>query len=260
MRLPRLLFRFVPIALLACAGKHSTFTGELKHGKTAEENFQAGMDELKSQSWPEAVKFFEYVKTKYPFSQYAALADLRIADAKFGQDRFLEAAEAYDSFAKLHPNHAEVDYAEYRAGLSRFKDAPGDFALFPPAYEKDQKQLSRAVESLKAFLAKRPDSKYVPEAKDVLAKAEGRLAAHEWYVASFYWSRSKWAGAAGRLQTLVDKYPGSKHEVDALFRLAEAYQKLDERTRAQRALQQLIVKHPDDRRRPEAERLLAKLR
>ncbi len=256
LRLPGLALAL----LLGCAGKHVSFTGEMRYGKTAEENYQAGLDEMKAEAWPEATKFFEYVKTKFPFSQYAALADLRLADTKFKQERFLEAAEAYEAFAKLHPNNEEVDYAEYRAGLARFKDAPGDFVLFPPAYEKDQRQIAQAADALKAFLAKRPSSKYAPEAKKTLAQAEDRLVAHEWYVAEFYWKRQRWAGAAGRLQGLVDKYPGSSREVEALFRLAEAYEKLNEKTRAQRALQQVIVKHPDDRRRPEAEKLLAKLR
>ncbi|HUL57895.1 MAG TPA: outer membrane protein assembly factor BamD [Anaeromyxobacteraceae bacterium] len=256
----RIVFPIALLALAACGGKHVSFTGDLRYGKTAEEDYQSGIDEMKAESWPEAVKFFEHVKTKYPFSQYAALSDLRIADTKFKQERYLEAADAYDGFSKLHPTHDEVDYAEYRAGVARFKDAPGDWLLFPPSFEKDQRQLVKAVESLKTFVQKRPQSKYAPDAQKLLGEAEARLAAHEWYVADFYYKRKRWAGAAGRLQGLVDKYPDSKHDVQALFRLAEAYQKMDERTRAQRALQQLIARHPQDPRRPEAEQLLAKLR
>ncbi len=248
------------VPLLACASKHVSFTGELRYGKTAEENYQAGLDEAKAESYPEAVKFFEYVKTKYPYSQFATLADLRIADLKFKQEKFTEAAAAYATFAQLHPTHEEVEYAEYRVGLSKYKDAPGDFVLFPPSAEKDQRQIVAAVESMRDFLAKHPGSKYAPEAKKVVAEAEGKLAAHEWYVADFYFGRRHWAGAAGRLEGLVEKYPGSRHEVDALLRLAQSYLRMGEKTRAQRALQQLVVKHPQDPRRPEAEKLLAQLR
>ncbi len=263
MRRSPLLVALVALSaapLLACPSKHVSITGELRYGKTAEENYQAGEDLLKRGDYPESTKFFEYVKTKYPFSKYAALADLRLADLKFKQDRYLEAAEAYASFVKLHPTHEDVEYAEYRVGLSRFKDAPSDFALFPPAYEKDQRQIVQAAKSLQEFLDRHPTSKWAPEARKTLAEAQGRLAAHEWYVADFYYKRKRWAGAAGRLETLVDKYPGSKHEPEALMRLAHAWLELNEKARAQRALQQLIVKHPQDARRPEAEKLLAKLR
>lgn len=250
------------LALSACATKHTTFTGELKTGKTAEENYAAGMDELKSKNYLEAGRFFEYVKSKFPYSKYAALADLRLADAKFDQDRFAEAAESYKQFVVIHPTHEDVDYAQYRAGLSYFRDAPGDFAVFPPSYEKDQRQTEKAVQLLEDFLKAREgsDSKWVVEARKVLADARGRLAAREWYVAEYYFKREKWAGAAGRYETLVARYPGSPHEAEALWKLASAYVAMEEKFRARTALQQLIAKHPDDQRRPQAEKLLASLR
>ncbi|ACG74661.1 outer membrane assembly lipoprotein YfiO [Anaeromyxobacter sp. K] len=248
------------VALAACGTKHTTFTGGLKLGKTPEENYQAGMDELKADNFTEAVKFFEFVKTKYPFSKFAALSELRLADVKFKQDRYLEAAEAYKQFVQLHPTHEDVDYAEYRSGLAYFKDAPGDFALFPPASEKDQRQAEKAVQVLTDFVQTRTQSKYLADAKKVLAEAQTRLAAREWYVAEYYYKRSRWAGAAGRYETLVDKYPGSAHEPEALWKLASACLKMDEKHRARKALQTLIVKHPGDARRAEAEKLLASIR
>ncbi len=247
------------LALAACS-KHVSFSGEVKLRPTAEENYRAGLELLKSESWPEAQKFFEHVRTKFPFTKYAALSDLKLADAKFGQHLYTEAADAYAQFIQLHPSHEDVDYADFRIGESYFKDAPSDFALFPPAYEKDQRQVRKAADALRKFAEKHPKSKYLPEAQKLLAQAEGRLAAHEWYVAEFYFKRGRWAGAAGRYETIVDKYPGSRHEPEALLKLARAYVALEEKHRARTALQKLIVEHPQDPRRPEAERLLASLR
>jgi outer membrane protein assembly factor BamD len=247
-------------SLAGCASKNVTFTGQLKYRQTPEENYQAGLEETKDENWIEAVKFFEYVKTKYPFSKFAALSELRLADLKFAQERFVEAADAYQQFVTLHPSHEEVDYAEFRVGVAYLRDAPSDFRLFPPAHEKDQRQLEKAAQSLAAFVKSRPGSKYAAEAKKLLAEAEGRLAAHEWYVGEYYFKRGRWFGAAGRYERLVEKYPGSRHEAEALMKMARAYLKVDEKHRARNALQRLIVKHPQDARRPEAERLLASLR
>jgi outer membrane protein assembly factor BamD len=248
------------VALAGCASSRVSITGEVKYAKTAEENYEAGVDELKHENWIEATKFLEHVRAKYPFSKYAALAELRLADAKFQQDRFVEAAEAYQSFTQLHPTHEEVDYAEFRAALSRFRDAPTDFFMFPPAHEKDQRSLATAVGQLQAFLRNHPASKHEPEARKLLAEGQGRLAAHEWYVADFYWRRQRWAGVTGRLETLVREYPGSPYEAEALWRLAQSWLKQDEGFRAQQALQKLVALHPDDAHRPEAEALLARTR
>jgi outer membrane protein assembly factor BamD len=248
------------LALAACGTKHTTITGKLKYGATPEANYAAGLDEMKADNDVEALKFFEYVRTKYPFSKYAALSELRLADLKFDGERFVEAADAYQQFVTLHPSHEEVDYAEFRVGVAYLRDAPSDFRLFPPAHEKDQRQLEKAAQSLAAFVKSRPGSKYAAEAKKLLAEAEGRLAAHEWYVGEYYFKRGRWFGAAGRYERLVEKYPGSRHEAEALMKMARAYLKVDEKHRARNALQRLIVKHPQDARRPEAERLLASLR
>jgi outer membrane protein assembly factor BamD len=247
-------------ALAACSSKHTTFTGELKLKTSADDNYQAGLDELKADHYDEAIKFFQYVKTKYPFSHFAALSDLRIADAKFAQEHFLEAADGYAQFQKLHPGNAEIDYARYRQGVAHFRDAPGDFFLFPPAQEKDQRQTEKAVEVLAKLLEDKPDSKYAEEARKELKAAQTRLSEREWYVAEFYYKRERWAGAAGRYRLLVDKYPGTAHEGEALFKLADSYVHLSEKYQARVALQQLIVKHPDDPRHAEAEKLLASIR
>lgn len=260
MRRPVLLAAAAFIALTACKSKHVSITGQLKFAEDAEGNYKAGVDLLADKTYLEAEKFFERVKTKYPFSKWAPLAELRLADSKFQQELYPEAAEAYKQFVQLHPTHEEMDYAEYRAGLAHFKDAPASFVLFPPAHEKDQRQLEQATGTLSKFLEKHPKSKYAPEARKTLDQANGRLAEHEWYVAEFYFKRRRWAGAAGRYETLVDKYPGTRHESLALMKLAQAALAQGEKHRARTALQKLIVKHPQDPLRPEAEKRLAELR
>jgi outer membrane protein assembly factor BamD len=257
----RLLLAAAPLlALQACGSSRVSLTGEPKYGKTAEDDYNAALEEMKTESWIEAAKFLEHARTKYPFSKYAALAELRLADIKYNQDRFLESAEAYATFARMHPTHDQVDYAAFREGESLYKDAPSEFFAFPPAYERELKSARDAAAKLEAFLAKYPDSKYKPEAQKRLEQVRGQLVDHEWYAAEFYAKRNRWAGAAGRYEAVLQKFPGSKREVEALFRLAQAYVHLDDRFKARQALQQLIVKHPGDPRRAEAEKELAALR
>jgi outer membrane protein assembly factor BamD len=249
---------FPLLLLLVVACSH--LMGDVNYGASAEDGYLSGEKALANHNYLEATKLFEHVRNKYPFSKYAALSELRLADVKFAQDQNVEAAEAYKSFVRLHPTHDQVDYAAFRAGLARWRDGPSSFALFPPTYERDQIQVREAVKSLDEFVKKYPKSKYYPEAEKILAQARTMLADHEWYAAEFYAKRKHWAGVAGRLQTLVSDYPGSAREPEALLQLAHAYVNIDERYRAQQALQQLIVKYPQDPRRAEAEKFLASLR
>jgi outer membrane protein assembly factor BamD len=246
----------VTLALSACAKRGPA----VKYESPAEEDYVKGKEELDDRNFPEAQKLLERVRTKYPYSKYAALADLRLADLKYGQQKYVEAADAYQAFVKFHPNHPDVEYAAFRNALSRWKDGPSDFFLFPPVHERDLAQVAQAADALAKFVEKYPDTPYTAEAKELLAKARGTLSDRDWYAYEFYKKREKWQGAAWRLERIVKEYPGSWREPEVLYELAGTYLKMSERFRAQQALQQLVVRHPESRWRPEAEKLLAQLR
>jgi outer membrane protein assembly factor BamD len=253
--------RLAPVLALALGLAACKSTGPKPvYESPAEEDYVTGVRYLDGHDFPDAQRLFERVRNKYPYSKYAALSELRLADLRFAQDRYVEAAEAYALFVKLHPNHPDIDYAAWRGALARWQDAPSDFFAFPPAYERDLAQVVLARDAVEAFLKKYPESKYVPDAQKLLARAKGVLAARDLYVAGFYRSRGKWQGVAYRLERVLKDYPGSDQEPDVLWQLSEAYLKLDERFRAQQALQQLVVRHPESKLRPQAEKRLADLR
>jgi len=244
------------LALPACGKKAPA----VKYESPAEEDYVRGVAELEDRSFNDAQKTLEKVRTKYPYSKYGVLAELRLADLRYDQGKFIEAADAYQSFVKIHPSSPEVDYAAYRSALSRWSDAPTDFFLFPPVHERDLSQAGKAADGLAQFIEKYPASKYTPEAKEKLSRARDVLAERDWYGFEFYKKREKWQGAAYRLERLMKDYPGSTREPEALWELADMYIKLSERFRAQKALQQLVVKYPQSKQRAGAEKLLAELR
>ncbi len=243
-------------ALSACGGK-AAVGGERR---SAEDEYNAGAAELADKNFADAQKIFERVKTRYPYSKYAALSELRLADLRFKEEKYPQAADLYAQFVTMHPHHEDMDYAAFQVGLARYKDMPGDFFLFPPSFERDMSAAQAALKAFEEFVRKYPNSKRVEEASKKLAEVKGRFADREWYVAEFYAKRARWPGVAARLERLVKDYPGSPREPEALMGLAQAYLKMNERFRAQQALQQLVVRHPKDPRRAEAEKLLASLR
>ena len=244
------------LALSACAKKAPA----VKYESQAEQEYVGGVEALDSRDFPDAQKILERVRTKYPYSKYGALAELRLADLRYEQGKFIEAADAYQTFVKIDPSSPQVDYAAYRAAMSRWADAPTEFFLFPPVYERDLAQISKAADGLASFVEKFPDSRYAPDAREKLRKARDILASRDWYAFEFYKQREKWQGAAFRLEKLMKDYPDSTREPEALFQLADMYVKLSERFKAQKALQTIIVKYPASAQRGPAEKLLADLR
>ena len=107
---------------------------------TAQQNYEKGLADLKDENYAEALRYFTYVKQKFPFSKYAALAELAAADTEFERGSYQEAIDAYKSFLRLHPKHEKVaeGYVSFRIAEAHVKEMPDDWFLIPPSYEKDQ--------------------------------------------------------------------------------------------------------------------------
>jgi len=209
--------------LLACAGTSSNLSGEVTYSRTAKENYDRGVDAMRSHDWVDASQLFQYTKSKFPYSQYAPLAELSLADANFEQEKFIEAVDGYKNFIKDHPTNPKADYAGFQIAYCHYKSIPTDFFLFPPSYERDQSELFDAQIAFKDFLLSYPHSEYQARAQKMLTDVRSRLARHEMYVASYYQSKGHLTAAAWRYQSVVDMYgdtafaESAKAKAEAIF-------------------------------------------
>lgn len=246
------------VALGAGCATLATGNAEPEYGADANTNLQKGNQAFDSKNYEEAEKYFEYVRTKYPFLDAAKEAEIRIADSLFEREQYIEARDAYDNFIKLHPTYPRVDYAAFRSAYTHYKEIPSDFFLLPPAEEKDQIEVRSAVQAMQDFLRQYPKSQYVEQAEGVIGEARKRLAKHEMYVADFYKKREKWRAVANRLETVARDYPNLGFDEEAYFGLYDAYTQLHEPERANHALEQLIQRMPGTPAAEKAKRLLGR--
>jgi outer membrane protein assembly factor BamD len=88
---------FLVIAVLglavACGGKSGG--GSVEYSVSAQKNYEKGLKELEDKDWVAASKYFGFIKSRFPYSKYAVLAELRLADAEFGAEQYLEAIDSY---------------------------------------------------------------------------------------------------------------------------------------------------------------------
>src|SRR5438552_6893082 len=125
-----------PLALGACAGEGAR-TG-LSYTADAKRAYDAAMEEFNAHNWIEASSKMREVKRKYSYSKYARLAELRIADADFAQDKFADAIRGYRQFVHDHrSDEEEVAYARSRIAESQYKEI-GESFLLPAGEERDQ--------------------------------------------------------------------------------------------------------------------------
>jgi outer membrane protein assembly factor BamD len=248
------------VGAAACGGKSGS--GAVDYSVSAQKNYEKGLKELESKDWVAASKYFGFIKTRFPYSKYAVLAELRLADAEFGAEQYLEAIDSYRLFIKFHPTHEMVanGYASYRIGEGYYKQLSGDFWMFPPSFEKDQSSTEDAANELKSFLDKYPDSPYRDKAKQIVITVGKRLADHEWYVARYYWDRGKPMGTVIRLRRLLERYRGVGYDEEALWLLGRAYVAVAMPDRARGVWSELVNKYPKSGRADDAKSALSGLR
>ena len=154
-----------------------------------------------------AVNCFETLKSRYPGTAEAALANLKIGDVHFQKKEYLVAAETYRSFIKLYPAHSRLDYAYYRAGLSYLKESP-------KAIDRNQEYLDDAIRYFEIILKYYPQSKFYPINKEQWEEARRRVASRAYYVGRFYYRGGEYLAAIPRFTEvyqeavpLFDVYP-----------------------------------------------------
>jgi outer membrane protein assembly factor BamD len=231
--------------LAGCASGDEV-TKPITYSLTAKQNYEKGLAELKDENFPEAQKYFQFVKQKFPFSKYAVLAELAIADTQFARGNFTEAVDSYKAFIRLHPTHEKVEngYAAFRVGQCYYKDMPDDIWLLPPSYEKDQSAVNDALRELDDFRRKYPDSKYQKDAEPLRKEVLKRLVDHEVYIARFYLGRDKTKAAARRLEGAIKRYPGSGREPELLFALGQTYLQMGDPARSKDSFARVVSEFP----------------
>jgi outer membrane protein assembly factor BamD len=239
--------RLLPLAfallLTACAADGE---GRLDFAADAQRNYEKGLTELQEERWLDAIRFFEHVRSKFPYSTYAAAAELKTADAHFSREKYTEAIDGYRNFVKFHPTHANVDWASFRVGESHVEAMPSDFFLLPSDTEKDQTQVRAARTALEEFLRKYPKSEHRPRAEELLSVVVRKLASHELVVAEFYARRERWEAAAGRWEYVRRTYPDQGLDGEVSLGLVKAYRGMGDPARAKGVADELAKKHPND--------------
>ncbi len=244
-------YLYISLALLSvasCAGStvNLGFTRKVSYSKSAEKNYEKGTEELKDENYMEALKYFVFTKAKFPFSRFATLAELRIADTYYAQEKYVDAIDAYKQYQKFHPTHPKVldGYAAYRVCQAYVKQIPSDWFLIPPSHEKDQGATRDAILELNAFMRSHEGSKYTPKVKELYRKCIRRMADHELYVARFYLERDKPKATILRLEALLKRYPDAGVDPEVMLLLGKTYMKLEKGDLAAKTFRELIQKYP----------------
>ena len=219
------------LLLLVCV----TFAGCQSRGKLRDANrlsaqglYQAARKSLDNSDYEYAVKQYEALTSRYPFSDQARQARLDLIYVYYRKGENESATDAAEQFLRENPTHPRIDYAWYMKGLIEYEHTPWaierwfgvDMARRPPA------SLNASITAFSTVVKQFPKSDYAYDAQRRLAYVRNRLAEYEINVARYYLRRGAYAAAAQRAQRTIEQYDGAPAVQEALEIMIDCYRHL----------------------------------
>lgn len=185
-----------------------------------EEAIEDGMSELRAERYTNAAEIFQRLRDQHPYSRYAILAELKMADALFLAGQYDAAVEAYQEFETLHPKNEAIPYVIYQMGVCYLNTVS--------SIDREQSGTKNAIQTFNLLIGTFPESEYRGKAEAKLVEAQNFLAGHEFYIAEFYYKQGKYKSALGRFIGLIQKYPDTGYHGQALDYIRDCRLKISE--------------------------------
>lgn len=176
---------------------------------------------------------------------------MKRAESFFEKEDYAEAAVEYQHFLDLHRTHVLAPYAQYRLGISSFKQAT--------TMDRDPEPIRRTKEAMEKLLREYPGSSYELDARAKIKECQEHIAAYEVYVGKHYYRQAAYLAALHRFEGVLTQYPSAEASAEARYYLALTYRDIGDTNQAVEYLTGLIKQFPRNKITKESRALLAKL-
>jgi outer membrane protein assembly factor BamD len=193
-------------------------------------------DALTEQRFNDAHVLYDEVDRQYPYSVWAAKAELMSAYSLYQQSKFDDAIAALNSYIQLHPGNRDAPYAYYMKALCSYEQIVD--------VGRDQKVTRQALDAMQEVIRRFPESPYARDARLRIDLAHDHLAGKEMEIGRYYLRTHEWVAAINRFRRVIEQYQTTSHVPEALERLTEAYLSIGVTDEAQTAAAVLGYNYP----------------
>jgi outer membrane protein assembly factor BamD len=194
----------------------------------ADQLYDKAKKDLNNSDFGTAIKTFELLESRFPFSNVTRQAQLDMMYAYYENGDFENVIDQAEQFIRENPTHPRVDYAYYMKGLARFDPDRNflerwfrvDLSKRPPVDSRT------SFQAFQVLVQRFPNSQYAADARQRMVYLRNRLASYEVYVANYYLKRGAYLAALNRSKYAIENYDGAPMIKQALEISRESYAKL----------------------------------
>ena len=245
-----LLALTVALATSGCARVGGLFKNKDKNeGLPVSVLYDRAHAAMQSGNWSSASETFTRLIAQYPYGAYTEQALMEQAYAEYKAGKHDEAVTSIDRFIRTYPTHRNIAYLYYLRGLSNMAR---NTVFLSKAFKldmsnRDLQSPQQAYNDFNTVGTRYPASRYAADARQRMIFLRNEFARFELNTGLYYLRRGAWVAAADRATHLLETYPQSEYQNDAVALLAESYTRLGNATLAadaKRVLQQNDPQHP----------------
>ena len=216
-----------------------------------EKLYERAHNMLGSGDFNNAVKVYEALDARYPFSEQARQGRLDILYAYYKSGEKESAVDAADQFIRENPTHLRIDYAMYIKGLVYFERTPNVVERWFRAdlTERPPQDARSSFQAFQALLERFPNSEYAHDARRRMVFLRNRLADYEVHVADYYLRRRAYVAALNRARFCIENYDGAPAVRPALDIMISAYEGMGLTDLAEQSRAVYALNFPDGRLR-----------
>ena len=224
-RLPRAAVMAMLLAVMAGCG---SVVKDPEAQWSAEKLYAEAKDEAASGNYERAGKLYERLEGRASGTALAQQAQIERAYMLYKTSDKAQALSVLERFVKLHPTSPALPYALYLQGLVNFNDNLGLFGSFAgqDLSERDQQASRDSYQSFKQLVDQFPQSVYADDSRIRMNYIVNALASYEVHVARYYFRRGAFVAAVNRAQQVLTEFQQSPAAEEALFIMAQSYERL----------------------------------
>jgi outer membrane protein assembly factor BamD len=231
------------LAVAVAMGGCSSGPKDESVGWSPEKLYAEAKTEAAAGNYDRAAKLYERLEGRAAGTVLAQQAQLDHAYVLYKSGEKAQALATIERFIKLQPTSRALDYAIYLQGVINFNDDLGLLGNLSrqDLSERDQQAARDSFQSFRQLVDQFPASTYAPDARLRMNYIVNTLASYEVHVARYYFRRGAYVAAANRAQQTVQEFQQSPSAEEALYIMAQSYDRLglsDLRDDAQRVLRQ----------------------
>ncbi len=243
--------RFTALLLVLVFAVTGCHRGDKKkdadEGAPVEQLFEKSHKLMEGGNWSGAEGSFKRLIAQYPYGPYTEQAMIESAYAQYKAGKNDDAVSSIDRFIRTYPTHRNIAYLYYLRGLA---NGNRDTVFLRRVWSLDpsRRDLStprQAYADFNIVTDRYPNSRYAADARQRMVILRDVFAQHELDDGLYYARRGAWVSAAGRANYLLETYPQSAFQYDAVALLGEAYTHLGNKPLADDARRVLELNQPE---------------